>query len=213
MSGDDGQVRTSVLDLRASATLLFASRKERTLRPLTVTYTQRSLPKELAGVSSHPAWFEGTATGEAGTFTVEGKEITFFLVRQSGMPYLPWFLGYEILPSGERFVFLSDAIPEEFRPFMAWHEATCTAREHPEYEYACYAVMEHEFMLAGSHLTTEGLYDKYVVERTRHFELLVEYMRTNADMERYRRSLPAAEYALKTLLHWLAQADIQLHPV
>lgn len=184
------------------------------MKPLTVTYAKCSLPEKLREVSSHPAWFAGTATGEAGTFTVEGKEITFFLVRQSGMPNLPWFLGYETLPSGERFVFLSDAIPEEFRPFMAWHEANCTARENPDCEHACYAVMEQEFVLAGIHLLqTAGLYDQYVIERTRHFEMLVEYMRKNADLDRYRRSLPAAEYALKALLYWLAQADIQLHPV
>lgn len=183
------------------------------MRSLTVTYDKRSLPEELREVSSHPAWFNTTATGEAGTFTIKGQEITFFLVRQSGMPYLPWFLGYEILPSGSRFIFLSDAIPEEFRPFMAWHEAKCTARELTDCEYACYAIMEREFLLAGIHLRTEGLYDQYVVERARHFELLVEYMRKNADLERYRKSLPAAEYALKTLLYWLAQADIQLHPV
>ena len=114
-----------------------------------------------------------------------------------------------ILPDGKRFVFLSDAIPEEFRPFMAWHESKCRAREFPDCEYACYAVMEEEFMLAGSHLRTEDLYDRYVKERTAHYAHLVRYMRANADL--YADMLPAAEYSLAQLNHWLAQ--VNMHPV
>lgn len=180
------------------------------VKPFTVDYSARAIPEELRG-DKHFEWFSANAVREAGTFKVEGTEITFHLMRQNGMPDLPWYLGYVILPSGERFIFLSDAIPNEFRPFMAWHEAKCRARELPNCEHACYAVMEQEFVLAGIHLRTEGLYDQYVIERTRHFEMLVEYMRKNADL--YAAILPAAEYSLRTLLYWLAQAEINLHPV
>lgn len=68
-------------------------------------------------MSELPEWMTVTKVDE-GTIMVDGKEYVYHVLDRSLEPRLPGFLGF----SGGEHLFISEEVPEDFRPYMLTHE-------------------------------------------------------------------------------------------
>ena len=134
-----------------------------------------------------PKWLKRHVVGK-GVLEFDDKTYTYFIVSRLLEPNLPGFVGF---PGGKT-LFISEEVPEEFRPYMLWHEIQEQA-ESPSQMGKCLITLVGELDRVPSEMK-----QRYIDYRRRFFQNFAAYLQNSEDQS-FRAEIGASLVHLQSI--------------
>lgn len=123
-------------------------------------------------LDTRPSWLKGAQAeeGRPGTITVDGVSYQYTLVRRGLSLDLPYVVGFKLADGSEN-LFISEDVPEQYRPFIISHEI----REERKFfnlpeEERCRVALEDELSSVKNSMPER--YQEYLAQRMAFFDSL-----------------------------------------
>lgn len=129
---------------------------------------------------------------DAGTIDIDGTTHNYYVLSRELEPLLPGFVGF----TGNQFLFISEDVPVEYRPYILAHEVREFTQRAGQ-RGRCRATLEQELEEVPDDIRVE--YTRYRRDR---FEDLVAYYADNQDpnMQGFKAELEGSLALLETLM-------------